>query len=134
MLQSSSRMMCRSDPQIHEDLVEVLAAKGSFVIELEQELCSYYQQKVKHVEPLRGELLLLHVKSSQFRWFQHLMLPGRLPLGANWACPTGRRLRGRPTTRREGLDISSGLGTSGDPPGGAGKRDVWTSLLRLQPP
>ncbi|KAJ0019143.1 hypothetical protein NQD34_006712 [Periophthalmus magnuspinnatus] len=47
------------------------------------------------------ETLLLHVKSNQLRWLGHLlrMPPGRLPRGVFWACPTGRRPRGRPRTR-----------------------------------
>jgi len=47
------------------------------------------------------EPLLLRVERSPLRWFGHLirMPPGRLPLEAFQAHPTGRRLRGRPRTR-----------------------------------
>jgi len=47
------------------------------------------------------EPLLLRVKTSQLRWFGHLirMPTGRLPLEVFWARPTGRRPRGRPGTR-----------------------------------
>ncbi|GAA6111505.1 uncharacterized protein LOC111191400, partial [Tachysurus ichikawai] len=52
-------------------------------------------------EELRVEPLLLHIKRSQLRWLGHLF---RIPLGRHSgevfrACPTGRRLRGRPRTR-----------------------------------
>ncbi|KAK3507209.1 hypothetical protein QTP70_010211 [Hemibagrus guttatus] len=47
------------------------------------------------------EPLLLHIERGQLRWLGHLfqMPPGRLPGEVFWACPTGKRPRGRPRTR-----------------------------------
>ncbi|KAL6457828.1 hypothetical protein MHYP_G00330580 [Metynnis hypsauchen] len=52
-------------------------------------------------ERLGVEPLLLHVESSQLRWFGHLvrMASGRLPREVFQTCPTGRRPWGRPRTR-----------------------------------
>ncbi|KAK3561115.1 hypothetical protein QTP86_028310, partial [Hemibagrus guttatus] len=52
-------------------------------------------------EKLGVEPLLLHIKRGQLRWLRHLF---RMPLGCLpgevlWACPTGKRPRGRPRTR-----------------------------------
>ncbi|KAK3565371.1 hypothetical protein QTP86_007107 [Hemibagrus guttatus] len=52
-------------------------------------------------EELGVEPLLLHIERGQLRWLGHLfrMPPGRLPGEVFWACPTGKRPRGRPRTR-----------------------------------
>ncbi|KAK3529557.1 hypothetical protein QTP70_031980, partial [Hemibagrus guttatus] len=52
-------------------------------------------------EELRVEPLLLHIERGQLRWLGHLfrMPPGHLPGEVFWACPTGKRPRGRPRTR-----------------------------------
>ncbi|KAK3564029.1 hypothetical protein QTP86_006952 [Hemibagrus guttatus] len=52
-------------------------------------------------EELGVEPLLLHIERGQLRWLGHLFrLPlGRLPGEVFWACPTGKRPRGRPRTR-----------------------------------
>ena len=91
-------------------------------------------------ERLKVEPLLLRIERSQLRWFGHLvrMPPGRLPGEVFWACPTGRRPRGRPRTRwrdyisrlawerlgvlpEELVEVAEG-------------REVWASLLKLLPP
>ncbi len=69
------------------------------------------------------EPLLLHVETSQFRWFRHLI---RMPVGhleVFWTCTTGRRPQCRSRTHWK-LYVSSGLGTPRDPPGGAGIRGM----------
>ncbi|KAK3534617.1 hypothetical protein QTP86_016770, partial [Hemibagrus guttatus] len=55
-------------------------------------------------EELGVERLVLHIKRRQLRWLEHLfrMPPGRLPGEVFRACPTGKRPRGRPRTRRRG--------------------------------
>uniref|UniRef100_A0A3B4BI15 Ethanolamine kinase n=1 Tax=Periophthalmus magnuspinnatus TaxID=409849 RepID=A0A3B4BI15_9GOBI len=91
-------------------------------------------------EELGVEPLLLHVERNQLRWLGHLlrMPPGRLPREVFWACPTGRRPRGRPRTRwrdyvsrlaweRLGIPLEELEDVSG-------VREVWESLLRLLPP
>ncbi|KAK3565584.1 hypothetical protein QTP86_012898 [Hemibagrus guttatus] len=52
-------------------------------------------------EELGVEPLLLHIERGQLRWLGHLfrMPPGHLPGEVFWACPTGKRPRGRPRTR-----------------------------------
>ncbi|KAK3545223.1 hypothetical protein QTP70_002063 [Hemibagrus guttatus] len=52
-------------------------------------------------EELGVEPLLLRIERGQLRWLGHLfrMPPGRLPGEVFWACPTGKRPRGRPRTR-----------------------------------
>lgn len=44
------------------------------------------------------ELLLLYIEWSELRWLRHLfwMPPGHLTREMFWACPTERRLQGRP--------------------------------------
>ncbi|KAJ0009346.1 hypothetical protein NQD34_001048 [Periophthalmus magnuspinnatus] len=90
-------------------------------------------------EELGVEPLLLHVERSQLRWLGHLlrMPPGRLPREVFWACPTGRRPRGRPRTRWRDY-VSLAWERLGVPPEEledvSGVREVWESLLRLLPP
>ncbi|KAK3528727.1 hypothetical protein QTP70_010164 [Hemibagrus guttatus] len=52
-------------------------------------------------EELGAEPLLLHIERGQLRWLGHLfrMPPGCLPGEVFWACPTGKRPRGRPRAR-----------------------------------
>ncbi|KAK3555164.1 hypothetical protein QTP86_010048 [Hemibagrus guttatus] len=52
-------------------------------------------------EELGVEPLLLHIERGQLRWLGHLfrMPLGRFPGEVFWACPTGKRPRGRPRTR-----------------------------------
>ncbi|KAK3507223.1 hypothetical protein QTP70_011005 [Hemibagrus guttatus] len=52
-------------------------------------------------EELGVEPLLLHIERRQLGWLGYLfrMPPGRLPGEVFWACPTGKRPRGRPRTR-----------------------------------
>ncbi|KAK3566125.1 hypothetical protein QTP86_026019 [Hemibagrus guttatus] len=52
-------------------------------------------------EELRVEPLLLHIERGQVRWLGHLfrMPPGYLLGEVFRACPTGKKLRGRPRTR-----------------------------------
>uniref|UniRef100_A0A669C5T3 Reverse transcriptase domain-containing protein n=1 Tax=Oreochromis niloticus TaxID=8128 RepID=A0A669C5T3_ORENI len=91
-------------------------------------------------EGLRVEPLLLHIKRSQLRWFEHLtrMPPGRLLGEVFWACPTERRARSRPRTRWRDYISRLAWERLGVPPDKleevAGEREVWASLLRLLPP
>ena len=66
------------------------------------------------------------------------MPPGRLPGEVFWACPTGRRPRGRPTIRWRDYVSRLAWERIGVPPEEleevAGDRDVWVSLLKLLPP
>ncbi|KAK3528750.1 hypothetical protein QTP70_011199 [Hemibagrus guttatus] len=77
-------------------------------------------------EELGVEPLLLHIERGQLRWLGHLfrMPPGRLPGELFWACPTGKRPRGRPRTwERLGIPPEELEEVSGE-------RKVWVSLLR----
>ncbi|KAK3538572.1 hypothetical protein QTP86_006658 [Hemibagrus guttatus] len=76
-------------------------------------------------EELGVEPLLLHIERGQLRWLGHLfrMPPERLPGEVFWACPTGKRPRGR----RLGVPPEELEEVSGE-------REVWASLLRLLPP
>ncbi|KAJ0002535.1 hypothetical protein NQD34_007684 [Periophthalmus magnuspinnatus] len=91
-------------------------------------------------EELGVEPLLLHVERNQLRWLGHLlrMPPGRLPRQVFWACPTGRRPRGRPRTRWRDYVSRLAWERLGVPPEEledvSGVREVWESLLRLLPP
>ncbi|KAK3550483.1 hypothetical protein QTP86_030724 [Hemibagrus guttatus] len=67
--------------------------------------CSLRDKRVRSSvtrEELGVEPLLLHIERGQLRWLGHLfrMPPGRLPGEVFRACPTGKRPRGRPRTRR----------------------------------
>uniref|UniRef100_A0A3B3QX38 Reverse transcriptase domain-containing protein n=1 Tax=Paramormyrops kingsleyae TaxID=1676925 RepID=A0A3B3QX38_9TELE len=80
---------------------QVQAAKMSFLhrvagLSLRDRVRSSFIQDGLRVEPL-----LLRIERSQMRWLGLLlrMPPGRLPGEVFWACPTGRRPRGRPRTR-----------------------------------
>ncbi|KAK0155927.1 hypothetical protein N1851_001531 [Merluccius polli] len=83
-------------------------------------------------EELGVDPLLLCVERSQMRWLGHLV---RMP---PWACPTGRRPRGRPRTHWR--DYVSRLAwerlriPQEELDEVAGEREVWASLLRLLPP
>ncbi|KAK3508670.1 hypothetical protein QTP70_003319 [Hemibagrus guttatus] len=91
-------------------------------------------------EELGVEPLLLHIERGQLRWLGHLfrMPPGRLPGEVFRACPTGKRLRGRPRTRWRDYVSRLALERLGVPPEEleevSGEREVWASLLRLLPP
>ncbi|KAK3524458.1 hypothetical protein QTP70_029309 [Hemibagrus guttatus] len=91
-------------------------------------------------EELEVEPLLLHIERGQLRWLGHLfrMPPGRLPGEVFWACPTGKRPRGRPRTRWRDYVFRLAWERLGVPPEEleevSGDREVWASLLRLLPP
>ncbi|KAK3551056.1 hypothetical protein QTP70_011498 [Hemibagrus guttatus] len=91
-------------------------------------------------EELGIELLLLHIERGQLRWLGHLfrMPPRRLPGEVFWACPTGKRPRGRPRTRWRNYVFRLAWECLGVPPEEleevAREREVWASLLRLLPP
>ncbi|XP_055016887.1 AP-5 complex subunit sigma-1 isoform X2 [Boleophthalmus pectinirostris] len=91
-------------------------------------------------EELGVEPLLLHVERSQLRWLGHLfrMPPGRLPQEVFWACPTGRRPRGRPRTRWRDYVSRLAWERLGIPleelEDVCVEREVWEALLRLLPP
>ncbi|KAK3529274.1 hypothetical protein QTP70_024827, partial [Hemibagrus guttatus] len=115
----------------------IQAAKMSFLCRVAG--CSLRDRVRSSVtrEELEVEPLLLHIKRGQLRWLGHLfrMPPGRLPGEVFWACPTGKRHRGRPWR-----DYVSRLAWErlGVPPDEleevSGEREVWASLLRLLPP
>ncbi|KAK3556755.1 hypothetical protein QTP70_016699 [Hemibagrus guttatus] len=91
-------------------------------------------------EELGVEPLLLHIERGQLRWLGHLfrMPPGRLPEEVFRACPTGKRLRGRPRTCWRDYVFWLAWERLGVPPEEleevSGEREVWASLLRLLPP
>ncbi len=88
-------------------------------------------------EELRVEPLLLDIERSQLRWLGHLfrMPPGRLPGEVFRARPTGRRPRGRPSTRWRDYGSRLAWECLGIPLEGqeevSREREVWASLLRL---
>ncbi|KAK3514658.1 hypothetical protein QTP70_021570 [Hemibagrus guttatus] len=81
-----------------------------------------------------------HIERGQLRWLGNLfrMPPGRLPGEVFRACPIGKRPRGRPRTRWRDYVSRLTWERLGIPPEELeevpGKREVWTSLLRLLPP
>ncbi|KAK3551381.1 hypothetical protein QTP70_016644 [Hemibagrus guttatus] len=91
-------------------------------------------------EELGVEPLLLRIERGQLRWLGHLfrMPPGRLPGEVFWACPTGKRPRGRPRTRWRDYVFRLAWERLGVPPEEleevAREKEVWASLLRLLPP
>ncbi|KAK3566414.1 hypothetical protein QTP86_032266 [Hemibagrus guttatus] len=97
------------------------------------------RSSVTRVE-LGVEPLLLHIERGQLRRLWHLfrMPPGCLPGEVFWACPTGKRPRGRPRTRWRDYVSRLAWERLGVPPEEleevSGEREVWASLLRLLPP
>ncbi|KAK3544536.1 hypothetical protein QTP86_015589 [Hemibagrus guttatus] len=91
-------------------------------------------------EELRVEPLLLHIERGQLRWLGHLfrMPPRCLPGEVFWACPTGKRPRGRHRTCWRDYVFRLAWECLGVPPEEleevAREREVWASLLRLLPP
>lgn len=89
---------------------------------------AWYRVRLSDIwQEIGVELLLLHVKNSQFRWFGHLdafhwKFSGYIQLAGELGVPEHAETY-----------FSFGLGMPQDPRGGAGDTDIWSTLLNLLP-
>ncbi|KAK3522355.1 hypothetical protein QTP86_007643 [Hemibagrus guttatus] len=87
-------VLCTSEGRMDHEIGRRISAAAAI-------MRSMYRSVVVKKELSQKEPLLLHIERGQLRWLGHLfrMPLERLPGEVFWACPTGKRPRGRPRTR-----------------------------------